>query len=830
MKAKNNNHKIKICVEKETFEGVKRVADKVLEDFKEITGDSFERIETDSFENLSDCIFVATVGNSTILDSMTQQGLVDIEDVRGKREVYKIVEYNDSLIVIGSDKRGTIYGLYSVSESLGVSPWHYFADVPTPKSDNFEIPKSVIKTSKEPSVRYRGFFINDEWPSFGGWTTEKFGGWTSEMYDHVFDLLLRLKGNYLWPAMWSSSFTLDGPGEANMELADIYGVVFCFSHHEPCLRSSEEWDKVKGDDSIYGKEWNYYLNRDGLINYWRDGLKRGGKYENYITIGMRGERDSSMLGDDATIAENVELLKDIIKNQNELIKEYVNPDLSKTRRMLALYKEVEAYYYGDATYEGLKDYDELEDVTFLLCEDNFGNMRTLPTEADRNHKGGYGMYYHFDYHGGPVSYEWVNSTPLVKVWEQMSMAYEFGIREIWVVNVGDIKPQEIPLSFFMDLAYDYEKYGANCVNETGKYLEKLVEGIFGRYFEKDDLSKIRFVIDEYTKINGMRRPEVMNKDIYSVTAFKEAERMLERNMRLKEIANELKSSCEEEIYPAFFELVYFPAVASANVQIMGLCAGLNEYYAQKNCLKANEYEKRVQEAILLDNELTDLYHGVNNGKWNKMMSSNHVGFVNWNDVGWSYPEVTHVYNGVEDIEVDEPVCDYAVYEAGDFVTSVKCEDSEIKIIEGYGKTENTAKSYPFTKSVKVGEVLSGNYAHLVYEYEADEEGDYELILYVNPTNALYPGDKQRIAVGIENGLIAIKSTFPEDFNGGSLKSESWCRNVLDNIRYVSFILHLKKGINRIEIGAVDAGVMYERFTITRKGDKLPYSYLGPVKN
>ncbi len=826
MKSNDNGRKISISLEECAFEGVKRVADKILLDFCDITGDTFERKTIKEASDIEYTIFAATIGQSQIIETL--EG-IDVSDVCGKNEVYKIVKFKDSILVIGSDKRGTIYGLFSISESLGVSPWHYFADIPKPRKDIFEIPDSVFITSKEPSVKYRGFFINDEWPSFGGWTTEKFGGWTAEMYDHVYELLLRLKGNYLWPAMWSSSFTLDGPGEANMELADIYGVVFCFSHHEPCLRSSEEWDKVKGDDSIYGKEWNYYLNKDGLLNYWRDGLKRGGKYENYITIGMRGERDSSMLGEDATIAENVELLKDIIKNQNELIKKYVNPDLSKTKRMLALYKEVEAYFYGDESYEGLKNFDELEDVTFLLCEDNFGNMRTLPTKDIVNHKGGFGMYYHFDYHGGPVSYEWVNSTPLVKIWEQMSMAYEFGIREIWVVNVGDLKPQEVPLTYFMDLAYDYEKYGAGAVNETGIYLEKLVKNMFGRYFKEENLLKICYSIDEYTKINGMRRPEVISGEVYSPSVFEEAQRMIIRNQKLIKVCEELKEVCPEEVYPSFVELVYFPAYASANVQIMQIAAGLNAYYAKNNCLKANEYEQIVNDSIKKDKELTDLYHGVNGGKWNKMMSSNHVGFVNWNDEGWSYPSVSHVEFGSKNYESKEKVCDYEVYEAGDYTKSVSVGDFEVKIIDGYGKTKNTAKSFPFTKSYTVAEVLSGQYAHLYYDYEAKEEGDYEITVFVSPTNALYPGDKQKIAVGLEGGIITIKSTLPDDFNGGSLKSESWCRNVLDNIRYVSFAFHMKKGLNRIEVGAVDAGVMYQRITVTKKGDKLPYSYLGPLK-
>ena len=233
-------------------------------------------------------------------------------------------------------------------------------------------------------------------------------------------------------------------GEENARLADCYGIVMSNSHHEPCLRHSEEWDLVRGEDSVYGNEWSYLTNREGLIRYWRDGLLRSGKYENIITIGMRGERDSLMLGEDASLEQNISLLKEIITEQRKLIRECVGENEPE---MLALYKEVEAYYYGDETTPGLKDWDGLDGVTLMLCEDNYGNMRTLPTEEMRSHRGGFGMYYHFDYHGSPVSYEWVNSSYLPKIWDQMTMAYDFGVRDIWIVNVGDLKFQEYPLSF-----------------------------------------------------------------------------------------------------------------------------------------------------------------------------------------------------------------------------------------------------------------------------------------------------------------------------------------------------------------------------------------------
>ena len=251
---------------------------------------------------------------------------------------------------------------------------------------------------------------------------------------------------------------LDGPGMESMKLADEYGIYIGMSHHEPCMRSSEEWDLVKGKDSPYGEDWSYLTNKEGLLKYWEDGLKRCRGHQVFPTIGMRGERDSKMLGEEAQIEENVRVLKEIITQQRRLIRENLEQDGQKYPLLFAVYKEVEDYYFGDSKTAGLRDFPELEGVTLMLCEDNFGNMRALPGKEERSRKGGFGMYFHLDYHGGPCSYEWVASTPVMKIWEQMSMAYEYGIRDVWMVNAGDVKFQEYPLNFFMDMAYDFETW------------------------------------------------------------------------------------------------------------------------------------------------------------------------------------------------------------------------------------------------------------------------------------------------------------------------------------------------------------------------------------
>ena len=460
--------------EKEAYSGVHKIAGKVMQDIQLVFG-----IAPTATEEISQCaspvVIYGTIDRSPVLADLARQGLIDLEELRGKNEVYlfQVIDapwegIEKALVIAGSDKRGTIYGLFHLSEALGVSPFVNWSAVKPQPKEEFVLPDGHKYLSKEPSIRYRGFFINDEWPAFASWCIKHFGGFNAKAYEHVFELLLRLKGNYLWPAMWSARFYDDGPGLANAELADELGVIMGTSHHEPCLRQGEEYRYLRGKDSIYGDAWNFQTNKEGITRFWADGLKRSGKFENIITVGMRGEADTAIMKE-ATLEDNINLLRDVLRTQNRLIKEYVNPDLAKVPRMLALYIEVEAFLYGDEKTPGLLGSEELDGVILMFCDDNFGNLRTLPSEEMRAHNGGFGMYYHFDYHGWPVSYEWINSSYLPKVWEQMCMAYDFGIRELWIVNVGDICTQEFPLNFFLDLAYDFERWGTNAINTTGEY-------------------------------------------------------------------------------------------------------------------------------------------------------------------------------------------------------------------------------------------------------------------------------------------------------------------------------------------------------------------------
>ncbi len=642
---------VKIALEECAFEGVKRIATKLAQDICLVTDVQPEIVTVSEnsearYEQQS-LIFCATLGNSPVLDRLEAEGKLDLSGLKGKREVYKIAFAENAfpgaeqtLIICGSDKRGTIYGMFGLSEYLGVTPVCFWGDAAPAKKKDFTVGADVEILSKEPSVKYRGFFINDEWPCFGNWVGIHYGGFNAKAYEHVFEFLLRMKGNYLWPAMWSASFPLDGPGSANEELADIYGVVMGYSHHEPCLRASEEWDKVRGPETKYGNEWNFYTNEQGLLNYWEDALIRSGKYDNMITIGMRGERDTSMLGENSTVAENIELLKRIITKQRGLIAKHVNADLSQVPQLLALYKEVEEYYYGDENTPGLKDWDGLDGVTCMLCEDNFGHMRTLPTEEVRGRKGGFGMYYHYDYHGGPVSYEWVDSTPFSKMWEQMSMAYEYGVRDVWIVNVGDVKFHEVPLTYFMALAYDYDKWGYGNLDSYNEYAKMWSEKTFPEAGENRE--KIAKVLLDYININHMRRPEALHEGIYHPCHYGETDRMLAKAEEIQKRSAEIYESLNEREKKAYYSMIHFSATASMNLLKMHLYAGKNKHYALQGRPVANTYGDLVAQCIEQDRVYAAEFAEFEDGKWKGMQMAQHIGFVTWNEDGYRYPIIMRV--------------------------------------------------------------------------------------------------------------------------------------------------------------------------------------------
>ena len=420
------------------YPGVILVLKQLQTDVTNVTGAKPE-ISIDKIPSAKEIVIAGTIGKNPVIDQLIKEKKLNVDDISGKWETFLITviekpfpNVDRALIIAGSDKRGTIYGMYDLSSQIGVSPWYWWADVPVKKLSNIYILPGRHSLG-EPKVKYRGIFLNDEAPALTGWVHEKFGDFNSKFYVHVFELLLRLKGNFLWPAMWNNSFDTDDT--LNPKLANEYGIVMGTSHHEPMMRAWKEWERAG-----HGRgSWDYSKNKKALQEYWKEGIERTKNYEEIVTLAMRGDGDEAMSPD-----ANVSLLEQIVKDQRKILSEVTGKDVTTIPQVWALYKEVQEYYN-----KGMRVPD---DVTLLLCDDNWGNVRKLPKLTDPPRKGGYGMYYHFDFVGGPRCYRWLNTTQIERVWEEMHLSYKYGVDRIWIVNVGDLKPMEFPISFFLDYA------------------------------------------------------------------------------------------------------------------------------------------------------------------------------------------------------------------------------------------------------------------------------------------------------------------------------------------------------------------------------------------
>jgi len=659
-----NGTAMPFLVEETAHAGVVRVAKKVIADVEAVSGVKPALART---APEAPYVLCATLGCSPIADALIADGkLPQAEEIRGKWECFTIQKVDGSLIILGSDKRATEFAMFEVSRYIGVSPLVYWGDADPLHCENIEIRDDICVVSREPSVKYRGLFINDEWPCFGTWatthfghanddetsaTTEshkgvtRFGGANAKMYDHVFELLLRLKANYLWPAMWASVFAEEGPGSLNEELADEYGIVVGNSHHEPCLRAGEEFKHSIKAGAKYGTDWNFVRNREGITRFWADGLKRSGKYEHLITIGMRGEDDSAMLGEDSGLMANIEYLKDVITTQEALIQQHAGPKSKDQPRLLALYKEVEPFFYGNENVQGLKDWEGLRNTVCMLCEDNFGFMRSLPTPemtaALKARNCGWGMYYHVDYHGAPISYEWMPSTPFAKLWEQMCLAYESGIRDVWILNTGDLKGNEVSLHQFLDLAYDYDKWGSHDAENWRKWVEFFVRETFPG-MDADTRQWTEDVLIDLYDMNGRRRPEALNAKVYHPCHENEAARMYELGEALRQASDALHEHFPQPMKDAYYAMVHLPLKSSVNLLHMHLCAGLNAHYARQARPVANEYADQVAACLQEDETLCAEYAAFRRGKWSGMEREAHIGFTAWNEDGCKMPLRTYV--------------------------------------------------------------------------------------------------------------------------------------------------------------------------------------------
>jgi hypothetical protein len=806
---------------------VHKVAALLQKDIEAVTGKKPAVISSLS-KSEKQVIIIGSLPGSAIIKSLVAKKKIDVNNIQDQWEAFRLQTLNtpvaglqNALVIVGSDRRGTAYGVFELSEQLGVSPWHWWADVPVKKR-----PAAYFKNGSygysSPAVKYRGIFINDEEPAFGGWAREKFGGINSKMYEHMFELILRLKGNYLWPAMWGKAFNEDD--EVNPRLADEYGIVMGTSHHEPMMRAQKEWTVHKKE---YGNAaWNYHTNKEGLQKFWEDGFRRNRSFDNMVTIGMRGDGDEAM-HDMGSMKANYEQLEGIIKDQRGIIEKITGKPAKETPQVWALYKEVQEYYDM-----GMKVPD---DVTLLLCDDNWGNIRRLPAVNAPKRKGGYGIYYHFDYVGGPRSYRWLNTNNIARVWEQMNLAYDHGVDKIWIVNVGDLKPMELPTSFFLDLAWDVKKWNAGNLDS---YYTQWAARQFGNTWAKE----IGQIMKKYALYASRRKPELLEARTYSIENYNEANRISNDWNNLLREADQLNEKIPEAYKNAFYQLVLHPVKAYGNLQNMYIALAWNQYYAKQNNALANGYADQVKQLYIKDSLINVEYHQLNGGKWNHMMDQKRIGYTSWSEPRVQrMPQVSYV----ESPGSSQPAFftqasttsaslipatakgnlfyeknGYVAINAVNYTRKKDIKNSRWESIAGLAREGDALALFPDLSKNALADIIQAPYVE--YEVYTAGKGDVEIQVLLSPTLNF-----QNAKTGLQYA-ITVNDDTPQNvsINPETVDSRTWSQWVTNNVNIKTTKHRLAAaGEQIIRIYTQDPGVVIQKIIINLGG--LKPSYLGP---
>ena len=769
------------------WKGVKMAVENLRHDLKAVTGSA------------NAPVVVATIGKSKLAKKYKLQS----KELQGKWEQYLIFTDRGKLVILGSDKRGTIYGIYELSRQIGVSPWYWMADAPIQKHEQI-FAKSGVYTDGEPKVKYRGIFINDEWPSFGTWCKNQFGGINSKAYARIFELMLRLKANYFWPAMWDSRFNEDDP--LSPQLADDMGIVMGTSHHEPMMRAHKEY--VYRKDSIGA--WDYATNKANLDRFFEEGLERNKAYDNLITIGMRGDGDVAMgNGNDE---DNMKTLKDVVDGQREIIERVYKKPASEVPQLWAIFTEVQRYYDAGFTVP--------DDVTLLFCDNNWGYIRRTGPEKEQARKGGMGMYYHIDMNGGPWNDRWINTTTAAKIREQLNLAYQTGIDRIWIINVGDLKPKEMPIDFIMHYAWNPDDYPADKIDQ---YMVDWARSIFGGEYARE----IADIVTEYSNMNLERKPEVQRVGIYSVETG-EAQRMFNRWDELEKRTLSLSKKMPAEMQDAFYQLVEYPAVASAGVAKIYLAATLGDSITMQTLFER-------------DKQMTDKYNKViAGGKWDGMMLDKHIGYRMW-----SMPKENTLPQVAQPSDKTGITASETAIMAHDYTRRTATDDARWVFLPGLGRGKGNMGIEPVTAKSRP----LGDGATLEYDINFSQSGKQKLALGILPTNDVNPARGLRIGIRVDDGemqTIDARQGYVDTFN--EYTKENIARSkvlkplprpasdiylsgtrqrmrseVFDNLRWLSIDLDIPtEGNHTVKVVMIDPEIVVEKLVINPDNEHPSY--------
>ena len=801
----NANDKVEIYMDANDCRSVSYAANALVRDISKVSGS-----QATITSNRKATILVGTIGHSAAIDQLIKQKRINGNLLKGKREKFIITVVDNQLVIAGSDRRGTIYGIYELSQQMGVSPWYDWADVPVEHHDSIFVNRGTYSDG-EPAVRYRGIFLNDEAPCLTSWVKNTYGTEYGDhrFYQRVFELVLRLRGNMMWPAMWGWAFYADDA--ENEKTADEMGVVMSTSHHEPMARNHQEYARNRKG---WGP-WNYQKNKANLQKFFREGIERMKGTEQIVTIGMRGDGDEAMSEEADT-----RLMTNIINDQRKIIADVTGKKASETPQVWALYKEVLDYYD-----KGMKVPD---DVTLLLCDDNWGNVRRVPNAQERKHKGGWGLYYHVDYVGAPRNSKMLNVTPVQNPWEQLTLAYENGIDRLWILNVGDLKPMEYPISQFMDMAWNPHKYD---VNNITRHTRDWCAQQFGES-QADEAARILNLVCKY---NGRCTPEMLDKNTYNLENG-EWQEVVNQYLQLEVDALRQYNSLPAAYHDAYRQIILFPIELMSNLHQMYFAQAQNNALYKQNNPKANIWADECERFFKRDSLICHNYnHKMSGGKWNGMMTQKHIGYKSWNDdfEKDTCPELFRVTskdgviisenNGV--VEIEAPYY------------SSKTDAAEAKWTEipFMGKSVSAMTLVPYTKSVK-GASITYKFKMQVSKTSVGKTSDdkafngnvsngkQKVRIHVITKSTLDYLNKGGLTYGVSlDGASPVEVNFNKDLNE---KPENIYNIYYPTIatRIVDKVIELElpassDGIHTLTLTPNDPAIVFEKIVIDGRGGK-----------
>lgn len=798
MVLKEKSESLSFFVNKGLDVGILRAVNNLQSDFEKVTGDRPVVLNENS-KTGSPLIIIGMMGTNSIIDDLVKQKKIDGKELKGKNEKFIIQHVKnpfkgieEALVIAGSDKRGTIYGIYELSKQIGVSPWYYWADVPVKQKETIYFVKGIY-TDGEPAVKYRGIFLNDEAPALSGWAKATFGGFNSQFYEKVFELMLRLKANYMWPAMWGNAFYDDDA--ASGPLANEMGIVMGTSHHEPMALAQTDWRRYIKKNNL-PNVWDYSKNKTVLDEFWKTGIQRSKNWEKIVTIAMRGDGDEAM-----SEGTNISLLENIVKEQRRIIEKETGKSANKTPQVWALYKEVQDYYD-----QGMRVPD---DVILLFCDDNWGNVRKLPDLTKPFHKGGYGMYYHFDYVGGPRNSKWINISPIQRVWEQMNLSYEHGVDKIWIVNVGDLKPMEFPISFFLDMAWNPKQFNSQNLFE---FTQKWATDQFGEKHAEE----IARLLNTYPKFNRRVTPEMLDSKTYSLENYNEFQTVVNDYKNLALDAYRVYNELPAEYKDAYFQLVLYPIDACCNLYEMYFAQAKNKKLAEEKNSLANYYAAEVKKNFERDSILQNKYNNeISGGKWTHMMDQMRIGYKAWHDTPKNIlPEVTYLSEKENiDPKVFQEKDGYISIEAQHFSKANNSKKTHWEVIPDFGKTLSGITTFPQNSYPSSDENV-----FVEYEVNFTSTGQFNVELLLAPTLNFNSNKGLRYEISFD-GEKPQQVNFNGHYRGelGKWQAEHMIHSATKHT--IS-----KAGKHTLRFRVLDPGIVLQKILIDTGG--LKFSYLG----